>query len=76
MKYSKIETPRHPEMYMAQSAKSEVALPLLVSLIFWCIGILNTIVFLPVIAHNVDVTAESIPPEIPITNDSKLFLIR
>ena len=33
------------------------------------IGILKTIVFMPVIAHKVLVTDESIPPDIPITND-------
>jgi len=32
-----------------------------------------TKVFKPVFADNVLVTAESMPPEIPITNDSTLF---
>ena len=37
------------------------------------IGILTTIVGIPVFAHNVDTTAESIPPDIPTTNVDILF---
>ena len=34
---------------------------------------LKTIVFIPVIAHNVLDTDESMPPDIPITNDFAFF---
>ncbi len=36
-------------------------------------GIPTTIVGIPVLAHNVDTTAESIPPETPTTNVFILF---
>jgi hypothetical protein len=38
-------------------------------------GILITRVFKPVLAHSVDVTAESIPPETPTTRVEILLLL-
>ena len=38
-------------------------------------GIFKHNVFKPVKAHNVDVSAESIPPETPITKPLILFLL-